>query len=371
MQASGNGTNLLSSFSLGPLLLKNRMVMAPLTRCRADAVTRVPTPMMATYYEQRASAGLIISEATVVTGKGVGYPATPGIYSPEQIAAWKTITDAVHAQGGRMFLQLWHCGRASHSSFLGGELPVSSSAVPIPGELYTPTGMQPYETPRPLEANEIPGIVALYAEGAKNAKAAGFDGVEIHGANGYLIDQFLRDGVNKRTDAYGGSIENRARFLFEVVEAVIKVWGKDRVGLRLSPSTSFNAMSDSDPAKLFAWVAEKLSTSGLAYLHCTEGDESDLRHGGQIVDLLPIRKAFIGTLLVCGGYDQAKGEAALKNGRADLVVFGKLFIANPDLPERFKDGKALNAWDETTFYSPGEKGYVDYPTLGQAQNVRI
>lgn len=356
-------TDLLSSYQLGPYTLKNRMIMAPLTRCRADAVTRVPTPMMATYYEQRATAGLIITEATVVTAKGVGYPATPGIYSPEQIRAWKKITDAVHKKDGLIFLQLWHCGRASHSSFIGGELPVSSSPIAIPGELYTPNGMQPYETPRALKTEEIPGIVALYAQGAKNAMEAGFDGVEIHGANGYLIDQFLRDGVNKRTDIYGGSLENRARLLFEIIDAVVKVWGKGRAGLRLSPSTAFNGMNDSDPAKHFSWVAEKLSDRGLAYLHCTEGDDSDRRRGNAIVDLSLIRKAYKGAFMVCNEYDRAKGEAALGSGKADLVAFGKLFIANPDLPLRFKEEKPLNAWDAETFYTPGEKGYVDYPEL--------
>lgn len=356
-------SDLFSTYQLGPYTLKNRMVMAPLTRCRADGATRVPTPMMATYYAQRAGAGLIVTEATVVTSKGVGYPATPGIYSPEQVQAWKNITSAVHQKGGLIFLQLWHCGRVSHSSFLGGERPVSSSAVAIPGQLYTPIGMQDYETPRALEASEIPGIVQLYAQGARHAMDAGFDGVEIHGANGYLIDQFLRDGVNKRTDSYGGSMENRARFLFEVVEAVIKVWGKGRVGLRLSPSTAFNGMTDSDPVKLFSWVAEKLSGYGLAYLHCTEGDDSDRRRGNTIVDLAELRKHFKGTFLVCNEYDQTKAAAALASGKADLVAFGKLFIANPDLPQRFQSRKPLNPWNDKTFYTPGEQGYTDYPSL--------
>lgn len=354
-------TNLFSTYQLGPYVLKNRIVMAPLTRCRADAVTRVPTPMMTTYYEQRASAGLIITEATVIAAQGVGYPATPGIYSAEQISAWKNITEAVHKKDGRIFLQLWHCGRVSHSSFLGGALPVSSSAVAIPGQLYTPVGMQAYETPRALDISEIPGIVALYEQAARNAMQAGFDGVEIHGANGYLIDQFLRDGVNHRTDAYGGTIENRARLLLEVVEAVVRVWGKGRVGLRLSPSTAFNGMNDSDPVNHFAWVADKLSSQGLAYLHCTEGDDSDRRRGNVIVDLSVIRDRYKGTFMVCNEYDQAKAETAVANNKADLVAFGKLFIANPDLPERFRSKHPLNVWDADTFYTPGEKGYTDYP----------
>lgn len=358
--------DLLSPYQLGPYLLHNRMVMAPMTRCRADAQTRVPTPIMATYYSQRAGAGLIITEATVVTAKGVGYPATPGIYSAEQIQAWESVTTAVHQKGGRIFLQLWHCGRVSHSSFLGGELPVSSSAVAIPGKLYTPVGMQGYETPRPLTIEEIPDIVALYAQGAKNAMQAGFDGVEIHGANGYLIDQFLRDGVNHRSDAYGGNIEKRARFLLEVVEAVVKVWGGQRVGLRLSPSSAFNGMSDSDPASHYAYLMPKLSDTGIAYVHVIEGDESDLRHGSQIVDTFPLRKLFKGSFITANGYDESKARAAVESGKADLAAFGRLFLANPNLPERFKNKQPLNAWDESTFYTPGEKGYVDYQASPEA-----
>lgn len=336
------------------------MVMAPLTRCRADAQTRVPTPLMTEYYRQRAGAGLIITEATVVTAKGVGYPATPGIYSDAQTAAWKKITEAVHEEGGIIYLQLWHCGRSSHSSFLGGELPVSSSAVAIPGEVYTPLGMKPYETPRALTLDEIRQIPELYAHGARQAMAAGFDGVEIHGANGYLIDQFLRDGVNRRTDDYGGNIANRTRLLLEIAAAVCGVWGKDRVGLRLSPGGTFNGMSDSNPDKHFTYIAEKVSELGLGYLHIVEADESDLRHGGTVVNTRALRKAFRGTLLLCGGYTQASAEEALTSDRADLIVFGKLFLANPDLPKRFEKNLALNAWDETTFYGGSEKGYTDY-----------
>lgn len=356
-------SKLLAAFKLGPYQLKNRMVMAPLTRCRADANTRVPTPMMAKYYEQRAGAGLIITEATVVTVSGVGYPATPGIYSDEQVQAWRLVTDAAHSTGGLIYLQLWHCGRVSHSSFLGGELPVSSSPVAISGELYTPIGMKAYEIPRALTLDEVKQVPALYADGAQRAKEAGFDGVEIHGANGYLIDQFLRDGVNQRTDAYGGSIANRSRLLLEVAEAVCKVWGKDRVGLRLSPSGTFNGMSDSDPLAHFSAIVEKVSEFGLSYLHVIEPDESDLRHGAKVVSSAELRKIFKGAFLSCGGYTKETAEAALAAHKADLIVFGKLFIANPDLPKRFQGNKPLNPWNETTFYGGGEAGYTDYPSL--------
>lgn len=351
---------LLSPFRLGPYELKNRMVMAPLTRCRADAQTRVPTEMMLDYYRQRATAGLIISEATVVTAKGVGYPATPGIYSDAQIAAWKRVTDEVHRSGGRIYLQLWHCGRVSHSSFLGGDLPVSSSAVPIRGELFTPAGMKPYETPRALSLDEVKQLPALYARGARGALEAGFDGVEIHGANGYLIDQFLRDGVNRRDDIYGGSIANRARLLLEIAEAVCEVWGKDRVGLRLSPSGTFNGMSDSDPVGHFVSIAQKISEFGLSYLHVIEPDESDLRHGAKPVDSALLKQVFAGVFMTCGGYTRESAEASLLSGKADLVAFGKPFISNPDLPKRFERNKPLTPWDESTFYTGGEKGYTDY-----------
>jgi N-ethylmaleimide reductase len=361
---------LLSTYVLGPHRLKNRMVMAPLTRCRADGETRVPTPMMRTYYRQRAAAGLIITEATVVTAKGVGYPATPGIYSDAQVKEWKGITDAVHAADGIIYLQLWHCGRASHSSFLGGELPVSSSAVPIPGQLHTPDGMRPYETPRALSTEEAKAVSGLYAYGAKRAMEAGFDGVEIHGANGYLIDQFLRDGVNRRTDAYGGSVENRARLLLETAEAVADVWGKERVGLRLSPSGTFNGMSDSDPETHFAYFAKKVSELGLGYLHVIEGDAGDLRHGGKLVDSAALRKNFKGTFLSCGGYTKEKGARALSERKADLIVFGKPFISNPDLPKRFATDAPLAPWDEATFYGGGEKGYVDYAPLETRETGR-
>lgn len=364
-------SKLLSTFRLGPYELKNRMVMAPLTRCRADAKSRVPTPMMIKYYEQRAGAGLMITEATVVTAKGVGYPATPGIYSDEQVKAWKLVTEAVHRTSGLIYLQLWHCGRVSHSSFLGGELPVSSSPVAIQGELYTPLGMKPYETPRELSLDEIKRVPALYADGARRAMEAGFDGVEIHGANGYLIDQFLRDGVNQRSDAYGGNIANRLRLLLEVAEAVCKVWGRERVGLRLSPSGTFNGMSDSNPLEHYLTIVEKVAGLRLSYLHVIEPDESDVRHDAKIVPSADLRKIFKGAFLSCGGYNKETAEAALAAHQADLIVFGKLFIANPDLPKRFQESKSLNPWNESTFYGGGEKGYTDYPSLTEHPAAQV
>lgn len=354
--------SLFDTYQLGPYQLKNRIVMAPMTRCRADAQTRVPTPMMTVYYQQRASAGLIISEATVVTAKGVGYPATPGLYNDEQVKAWQNITAAVHAAGGRIFVQLWHCGRVSHSSFLNGDLPVSSSAVKIPGQLYTPKGMQDYETPRALTLEEIRQIPILFADAAKRALEAGFDGVEIHGANGYLIDQFLRDGVNHRTDEYGGSIENRTRLLLEVTEEVIKVCGKERVGVRLSPGGTFNGMSDSNPEKHFIYIVEQLTKREIVYLHVIETNNADVRHGGKLIDSQIFRQAFKGTFIPCGSFTKETAIEAMNKG-ADLIGFGIPFIANPDLPARLKENKALASSDVQTFYVGGEKGYIDYPKM--------
>lgn len=356
-------THLLSPIKLGPYELPNRMVMAPLTRNRAEA-ENVPGPMNATYYVQRASAGLIIAEATQVSSQGIGYPATPGIHSPEQVAGWQRVTKAVHNHGGRIFLQLWHVGRISHPSLQPeGELPVAPSAIAAAGEAQTYVGPQPFVTPRALETHEIPGIIEQYRKGAENALAAGFDGVEIHGANGYLLDQFLRDGTNQRTDEYGGSIDNRARLHVEVTKAVIGVWGADRVGIRLSPSGTFNDMRDSNPEATFGYLVEQLNQFGLAYLHIIDGNESDLQHGGTIVPTSHFRQIFQGSLIVNGGYDQEKAEAAITSGNADLVSFGTLFIANPDLPERFQLNASLNQPDPATFYGGDEKGYTDYPAL--------
>jgi N-ethylmaleimide reductase len=359
-----NEVNLFSPYKLGDLELPNRMVMAPLTRNRAGD-GNVPGQLNATYYTQRVSAGLIIAEATQVSPEGLGYPATPGIHSPAQVAGWKLVTDAVHQHGGRIFLQLWHVGRISHPDLQpGGALPVAPSAIaPTVGQAATYEGMKPFVTPRALETSEIPGIVEQYRQGAKNALEAGFDGVEVHGANGYLLDQFLRDGTNKRTDEYGGSIENRARLLLEVTQAVTEVWGAGRVGVRLSPSGTFNDMHDSDPLATFGYAAEALNRFGLAYLHLIEVVEADLRHGGMEVPTSYLRDRFTGTLIVNGGYDLDKSNAVLSSHKADLVAFGTLFIANPDLPQRFALNAPLNPADPSTFYGGGEKGYIDYPFL--------
>ncbi len=353
--------NLFSSYQLGNLELPNRIVMAPLTRNRAGE-GNVPYQLNAIYYAQRASAGLIIAEATQVTPEGQGYPATPGIHSPEQVEGWKLVTDAVHQEGGRIFLQLWHVGRISHPDFQpNGALPVAPSAIAAKGEAATYQGPKPFVTPRALETSEIPQIVEQYRQGAANALAAGFDGVEIHAANGYLIDQFLRDRTNQRTDKYGGSIENRARFLLEVTEAVTSVWDSNRVGVRLSPSGTFNDIGDSNPLETFGYAAQALNQFNLSYLHIYEATEADIRHGGIIVPTSHIRDRFTGTLIVNGGYTREKGNAVLANKGADLVAFGTLFISNPDLPRRLALNAPLNEADQATFYGGGEEGYTDYP----------
>lgn len=353
---------LLSSFHLGELTLPNRMVMAPMTRSRAANPERAPFDLHAEYYRQRATAGLMITEATSVSPQGVGYLATPGIWSDAQEKGWKKVTDTVHAAGGRIFLQLWHVGRVSHSAFQpdGGQ-PVSSSALGFEGSTYLPDFSQaPYPVPRALTLKEIPGVVASFAEGARRAKAAGFDGVEIHGANSYLIDQFLRDGVNQRTDAYGGSIENRARLALEIVDAVVAVWGKGRVGLRLSPTSPWNGMSDSDPLALYTYLAKQLKGRGLAYLHVLES----LPEGKTALALTPaIREAFGGTIITNTAYTAERAEQTVAAGDADLVAFGVPYLANPDLVERFRTGAELNKPDPSTFYGGAEKGYTDYPAL--------
>jgi len=359
---SGNVT-LLSPIQLGPNDLRNRMAMAPLTRCRAGA-GNVPTPLNAEYYAQRASAGLIITEATPISPQGIGYPNTPGIFSNEQVAGWKKVTEAVHAKGGHIFLQLWHVGRVSHSLFQpGGVLPVSSSAVRIDGEVFTPDGMKPYETPRALELDEIPGIIENYRSAAQNAEDAGFDGVEVHGANGYLLDQFLRDGVNQRTDAYGGSLEYRARLMLEVVEAVCSVWNSDRVGIRLSPLQPANGMSDSNPEATFSYVVEQLNRFNLAYLHVAEMGKEKPGAAGPAFDPRKLRQIWKGTYMVNCGYTRDSGNAALAAGDADMVAFGVPFLANPDLVARFEKNAPLNEADQSTFYGGDAKGYTDYPFL--------
>lgn len=358
--------DLFSPIQIGHYHLPNRIAMAPLTRNRASA-GNVPTVMNANYYAQRASAGLIITEATQVSPQGMGYAGTPGVHSQAQVEGWRLVTDAVHARGGRIFLQLWHVGRISHPSLQpDGALPVAPSAIAAQGEAMTYEGMQPFVTPRALEIEEIPGIVDQFRLGAKNALEAGFDGVEIHGANGYLLDQFLRDGTNQRTDKYGGAIENRARLHLEVTEAVVDVWGSDRVGVRLSPSGTFNDMSDSNPKATFGYLVEALNHFNLGYLHLTEADGADVRHGGTPIPTKYFRSLYHSTLMVNGGYTAESGNAVIANGDADMVAFGKLYIANPDLPERFRLGAPLNAPDFTTFYGGDEKGYTDYSALDLA-----
>lgn len=357
--------DLFTPVAVGPYRLRNRMVMAPLTRNRAGE-GHAPTEMNAEYYAQRASAGLIITEATQVSPQGIGYPDTPGIHTPEQVEGWRLVTEAVHERSGRVFLQLWHVGRISHPVMQeGGALPVAPSAIAPEGEIFTVEGMKPFVAPRALETGEIRGIVEQYRAGAEKALAAGFDGVEIHAANGYLIDQFLEDGTNRRTDEYGGSVENRARFLLEVVEAAVSVWGADRVGVRISPGGTFNDMSDSDPARTFGYAAEALNRFGLAYLHVVEPPKAEMFKvdGRPASPTSYLRPIFTGTIITAQGYDFESGTARLARGDADLVAFGRLFLANPDLPERFAKGAPLNEPDASTFYGGDERGYTDYPAL--------
>jgi N-ethylmaleimide reductase len=361
--ASASTATLFTPYRLGDLALRNRLVMSPMTRSRALA-GNVPNPLAATYYAQRASAGLIVTEATQVSPQGVGYIRTPGIHGAEQVAGWKTITDAVHRAGGKIFAQLWHVGRVSHPDFHGGALPVAPSALPVQGEAFTTRGRTPLVTPRALETNEIPGIVAQFRTAAENAKSAGFDGVELHGANGYLLDQFLRDGSNARTDAYGGSIAKRARFPLEVADAVAGVWGSQRVGYKLSPYFSGYSMSDSNPIETFSFMASELNKRGLLYLHVTEAVAGPGVAPAGTRRATPIlRDIFDGTMIVNGGYDARSAEAAIDGGDADLVAFGVPFLANPDLPARYRRNSELNTPDQATFYAGEESGYIDYPAL--------
>ena len=354
--------DLFSPVKLGSMQLSNRIVMAPLTRNRAGE-HGVPQPLNVTYYEQRASAGLIITEATPISVMAHGYPALPGIYTDAQVAGWKKITDAVHAKGGKIVIQLWHVGRISHPSLLPeGALPVAPSAIKPAGKAFTYQGLVDYVTPKALETSELPGIVADYVHATKCALAAGFDGVEVHAANGYLLDQFLRDGTNQRTDQYGGSIENRSRLLLEVVKAVVDVAGADKVGVRLSPVNPFNDMQDSNPQALFNAVATALNQFDLAYLHVVEGGI----HGGGIADPFDfdaLRKLFKGAYMANLSYDKARGNAVIASGHADAVAYGVPFISNPDLVERFKLDAPLNEADSSTFYGGTEKGYTDYPFM--------
>ena len=352
---------LFTPVTIGTLALPNRILMASLTRCRADA-NHVPTDIMAEHYAQRASAGLLLAEATMaIEGNSAFGGRDPGIYSEAQIAAWKKVTDAVHTQGGRIMLQLWHGGRACHSLWNHGAQPVAPSPLRITNdETHTPQGKKPYETPRELRDDELPGIVAGFGRAAANAKAAGFDGVEIHGANGYLIDQFLRDGSNHRTGAYGGPIAHRARLLLEVVDAVVAVWGAGRVGVRISPLNSFNDMKDSDPVALTRHVAAQLDQRGIAYLHVMRGDFFGLQKADVVT---PAREVFRGALIGNMGYTPAEAASAVSSGTLTAVAFGHHFISNPDLVAKVAAGVELVEPDPKTFYSPGRRGYTDYPTM--------
>ncbi len=341
---------------IGAWDLPNRIILAPLTRQRAG-VERTPNPLMAEYYRQRASAGLIISEATSVCAMGVGYADTPGIWSPAQVAGWKLVTTAVHSAGGRILLQLWHVGRLSDPMFLNGELPVAPSAVAPAGHVSLVRPLKSFVTPRALGLEEIPGIVDAYRKGAENARSAGFDGVEIHGANGYLLDQFLQDKTNRRTDVYGGSIENRARLMLEVADAVVSVWGADRVGMHLAPRGDAHDMGDSSPLETFSYVARELGKRRLAFI-CARESLGPNRIGPQL------KAAFGGRYIANEEFTLETGNQVIASGEADAVAFGKAFLANPDLPTRFLRGEALNQPDPSTFYASGPKGYTDYPALG-------
>jgi N-ethylmaleimide reductase len=362
---SADSSALFKPFTLGDLTLPNRLVMAPLTRNRAAPVGDVPGPDTATYYAQRASAGLLISEGSQISHQGQGYLRTPGIYTPEQAAGWRKVTDAVHKAGGRIFIQLWHVGRVSHTSLQpGGAAPVGPSALRANTKTFLANGFADVSEPRALELSEIPGILRDYENAARIAKEAGFDGVEIHAANGYLLDQFMKDGANKRTDAYGGSIENRARLTIEAAEAVLKVWDKGRVGIRLSPA-QVNDAADSDPQALFSHVVLKLDSLGLGYIHMIEGATQGDRNAVP-VDYASLRRSFRGAYIANNGYDRAMASEAVASGRADLVAFGRLFIANPDLVERFRLNAPLNEPDRATFYGGDSRGYTDYPSLEEA-----
>lgn len=361
-------SDIFDGLKIGDITLKNRIIMAPLTRMRSLQPGNIPYELNAEYYAQRAGAGMIVSEATQISQQGQGYPATPGIYSEAQVEGWKKVTKAVHEKDGVIFLQLWHVGRISHPSLQpDGQAPVAPSALVAKNSGTYTADWQPTEIlePRALETDELPGIVADYVKAAQNAKDAGFDGVEVHGANGYLLDQFLQDGSNKRTDNYGGSIENRARLLLEVVDAVISVWGSGKVGVRLSPYGTFNDMSDSDPIALFNYVLEQLNERKVGYVHLIEPRSTSAGGNDEVYDDAPstsdlFHKSFDGVFLSAGGYDAASAKDAVASGKVDGVVFGRYYISNPDLPERIKAGIEFTPYDRDTFYGGEEKGYTDY-----------
>lgn len=350
--------NVLSGLKRGPFNFKNRVFMAPMTRSRAPE--QIPTDLMVEYYRQRSSAGLIFTEGTQVSDQGVGYVFTPGIHTSEQVSGWKKITEAVHENGGLIFCQLWHVGRVSHPDFHKGALPVAPSAIGFEGQAYTLKGPQNVVTPRALSIDEIKEIVSDFKSAAESAKKAGFDGVEIHGANGYLPAQFLEDGANKRTDEYGGSIENRTRFILEITDAAISVYGRERVSVRLSPRNPYNGMSDSTPEQTYSYLIEQLEKRKLGILHFMES--AQLPDG--VMALAPtVRKIFSGLLILNFGYDLTSADSVIQNGGADAVSFGTLFIANPDLPERFQERSSLAMPDQATMYGGSSKGYTDYPSI--------
>lgn len=360
-------TDLFTPIKIGDLTLKNRMVMAPLTRNRATPGDLAPNEMNVEYYRQRTSAGLIICEGSQIADDALGYPLTPGIHSPKQVAGWKKVTDAVHAEGGLIFMQLWHCGRVSHSSMLPGQMrPLAPSAIKPAGEVFTYEGMKPYETPQAIATEAIPGIIEQYRHAARCAIEAGFDGVEIHGANGYLLDQFLRDGSNQRDDQYGGSIENRARLLMEVTAAVCEIWDPQRVGVRLSPLQPFNDLYDSDPQATFSYTVKALNRFNLGYLHITEMGADNPGAAGPEFDISSLRPLWDGIYMTNFNYDKQTANQALAAGQADLIAFGRLFIANPDLPHRFAENAELNTPDPESFYGGDERGYIDYPFLDKS-----
>lgn len=350
-------SELFDPLTIGSLVLANRVVMAPMTRNRADT-QGVPTAMMAAYYGQRAGAGLIVSESAPISAQAVGYPCTPHLYQQDQILGWQRVTGAVHAGRGRIFAQLQHCGRISHPSLLpDGEQPVAPSAIRPRGQAVTYTGMQDYVTPRALRTEQIPAVVDQFRHAARQAKAAGFDGVEIHAANGYLIDQFLRDGSNQRSDAYGGTPQKRLTLLLQVIDAVAEVWPRDRIGVRLSPENRFNDMADSDPMRHFGEFVVELGRARLGYLHVLEGD---MMVRPSVLDYSALRRRFDGVYIANNGYDKRRASAALRNGDADLIAFGTAFIANPDLVDRLRHDWPLSTPDVQTFYGGGEVGYTDY-----------
>lgn len=363
MTDSPSSPQLLSTINMGSLSLKNRVVMSPLTRSRAGE-ERMPNQLMAEYYQQRASAGLIITEATVISKQGIGWRNSPGIYSEKQAEAWQQIVDAVHSKNGKIVLQLWHCGRASHSDFHDGQLPVAPSAIKLNGDyIHTPLGKQPYETPRALKTAEIVNVVEDYRKASERAKSAGFDGVEIHGANGYLIDQFLQSKTNHRSDKYGGTLEKRFQFLREITEAILTVWSSDRVGVRLSPNGNFNDMGSPDYRETFTYVVKQLNSYNLGYLDVVDGLAFGFHELGEPVTLPELRPLFSGVLIGNCGYTQETAEATIKAGYADAIAFGRPFISNPDLVERFANNWPLNPEaDMSVWYSFDKVGYTDFPT---------